>query len=238
MTDLPTALGKLKAILLDLEEEDLRDAMRYLCRLFGTGGSSGQSAAEVAQREMAGRARAVKAQRASGRFAPAEHQRAAGHHTSGVTSGLPAESPAESPAEYQRAAGLSAGEGGKGGVLALNSPASKTRETQEKTGAVPSEGFETFYALYPRKRDCARTRRAWVKVSRDTSAHVILAGLRAQLPAMLERIAQGDMQFVPHPTTWLNGARWLPEVDPALVSSNGRKPLVSDAMRAALEPRP
>lgn len=131
-------------------------------------------------------------------------------------------------------------EGGEGGVLALDSQASKTRKTQDKAGVFPSEGFEAFYALYPRKRDCARARKAYVKAVRDTSAQVILAGLRAQLPAMLERIAQGDMQFVPHPTTWLNGARWLPEVDPALVSANGHpaKPLVSDAMRAAMEPRP
>ena len=106
------------------------------------------------------------------------------------------------------------------------------------------QGFEEFYyglggeEGYPRKRDLKRTQRAYAIARTKATHEEIIAGLRAQLPAMRARIAAGDVNFIPHPTTWLNNDRWLPEVDPNLALNGHSRPLVSDAMRAAMEPRP
>lgn len=76
----------------------------------------------------------------------------------------------------------------------------------------PEAGFDEFYRAYPRKVAKRAAMKAWDKVLRcGAKAPEILAGLErwkgsAQFPS--------DMQFVPHPATWLNGWRWEDEFEP------------------------
>lgn len=70
--------------------------------------------------------------------------------------------------------------------------------------------FDEFWEAYPRKVSKDAARRAWGKVTRRTEPAAIVAAVRAY-PFDTTR-----PQFIPHPATWLNGARW--EDDPAAVN--------------------
>jgi hypothetical protein len=92
--------------------------------------------------------------------------------------------------------------------------------------------FDAFWALYPkceRKTDKPKAREAFWKIIHGkhklipkTEPHVILDGLRAYART------GPDPQYIPLPTTWLNGARW--ENVPAGVGQN-----VNDFWRGQIE---
>lgn len=95
--------------------------------------------------------------------------------------------------------------------------------------------FDQFWAAYPKKRAKEAAQRAWNK--RHPNDQVVAVMLRA-----LERQKQSpDWQkesgrYIPHPETWLNGARWTDEPDvtaPAPVSDRTRQNIAN--MPAALQ---
>lgn len=82
------------------------------------------------------------------------------------------------------------------------------------------EWFERFWALYPRRTNRVAAVRAWDKLSPDLElCRVMTDALRAQMQTAQWR--EGP-DHIPHPSTWLNGARWLDEVTPA--DSGGSQP--------------
>lgn len=99
----------------------------------------------------------------------------------------------------------------------------ETRVPTEPLSLVPPppDPFDEFWQAYPRKVGKADAQRAWSRAVRKTNPDKILAGLHGY-PFDTSRA-----QFVPHPATWLNGARW--EDDPSAVapvapSGNGHTP--------------
>jgi len=85
------------------------------------------------------------------------------------------------------------------------------------------EGFEKFWAAYPKKEGKLAAVKAWGKIPSPV----------ATLPRMLEAIASQKKteswtkdggQFIPHPATWLNAGRWMDaltvEVAPKAVGGN------------------
>lgn len=70
-----------------------------------------------------------------------------------------------------------------------------------------SEFFADFWASYPRKADKARAQKAYLKAA-DKADPTELNAAAARFAA---RCAGKDLQYVPHPTTWLNGERWNDE---------------------------
>jgi uncharacterized protein YdaU (DUF1376 family) len=62
-------------------------------------------------------------------------------------------------------------------------------------------GFEEFWSSYPNKKD-------WLKHSPNLTK--VLSALKAQKNS--EQWKKDNGQFIPLPTTWLNGARWEDEV--------------------------
>lgn len=72
-----------------------------------------------------------------------------------------------------------------------------------------AQGFAEFYAAYPKKKAPQDAEKAWQKLNPDE-------GLRGEIMTALEAQKQSrdwsDMQFIPHPATWLNKARWKDEV--------------------------
>lgn len=81
------------------------------------------------------------------------------------------------------------------------------------------EGFEHFWANYPRKVDKARARRAYEKARKTVGHGEIAHGLGGWL--VYWQRARTEARFIPHPATWLNNERWtvtpppLPDDQPA-----------------------
>lgn len=70
--------------------------------------------------------------------------------------------------------------------------------------------FERFWTLYPRKTNRVAAVRAWDKLTPDLNlCRVMSVAIRAQMQTPQWR---DGPEHIPHPSTWLNGARWLDEV--------------------------
>lgn len=73
----------------------------------------------------------------------------------------------------------------------------------------PPGTFQQFWDAYPRKEDKGKARKAWKTHNCAPLVDLILA--------TVERYKKTDQwqkdagQFIPHPTTWLNGKRWEDE---------------------------
>lgn len=79
-------------------------------------------------------------------------------------------------------------------------------------------GFLDFWQQYPRKIAKKDAERAWLRLSVEQQSAAMTA-----LPMHCKHWQlRGDLQFVPHPATWLNGERWEDEL-PSLEQSAGRQ---------------
>lgn len=111
----------------------------------------------------------------------------------------------------------------RGGVPALDLPIDlPIDQLLPPTAAVTDDGFDTFWATYPRKISKGAARKAWAKAIKTSPAADITAGA-ARFAA--ERQGQ-DPKFTPHPASWLNGERWTdePEQPRLRAVSNGYQP--------------
>lgn len=85
-----------------------------------------------------------------------------------------------------------------------------------RTKAKPKlpEGFEAFWAAYPRQAAKANATKAWAKLNPDAE---LIAKIMQSLAChcLSHEWLKDDGQFVPHPATWLNGKRWEDEARPA-----------------------
>jgi len=74
--------------------------------------------------------------------------------------------------------------------------------------------FDAFWAAYPKKRDKGHAELAFKKHSRHTDPAIIIAGAHKYSEFVKE--AGTEMQFIPYPTTWLNGKRWEDDLESEL----------------------
>ena len=70
-------------------------------------------------------------------------------------------------------------------------------------------GFEEFWKAYPKKRDKQKSKTAWIKKQPDLPK--VLKALKEQVKS--EQWTKNAGQFIPLPSTWLNGARWEYETE-------------------------
>lgn len=93
--------------------------------------------------------------------------------------------------------------------------------------AGPDEGptFDVFWLLYPRKVARKDAIRAWERIAAAERAMAIVA-LAAWRNIWLRR---GELEYVPHPATWLNGERWTDELP-----SSERAPLAASHVQAEI----
>ena len=84
-----------------------------------------------------------------------------------------------------------------------------------KTLPAEPDGFEEFWACYPKRSDKGHARTAYLKAAKAAGVDVVLAG--AQRFAADPNLP--EPKFIPMPTTWLNGERWQ---DDPLPPRNGR----------------
>lgn len=70
------------------------------------------------------------------------------------------------------------------------------------------EGFDEFYAIFPRKVDRRGAANAYRSALTRTTHEIIMAGAKRYAAAM----AGTEMKYVKHPATWLNHDCWLDEM--------------------------
>lgn len=90
----------------------------------------------------------------------------------------------------------------------INQEREKDGETPPKPPAKKAEDdFAMFWAVYPKKQDKQNALKAWKKLNPDaqTQRKIILA-IQAQRASPQWQKEAG--QYIPMPSTWLNGHRW------------------------------
>jgi len=71
--------------------------------------------------------------------------------------------------------------------------------------------FELFWNIYPRRTDKTKAKAAWLRLKPDDS---LLTKISSNISARISagEWAEGRINFIPHPTTYLNNKRWEDEV--------------------------
>lgn len=72
-------------------------------------------------------------------------------------------------------------------------------------------GFDRFWKLYPKQRDRQKALKAWNKLKPNAALQETMLASLARHVASHDWRKDGG-QYIPHPTTWLNGQRWEDEV--------------------------
>lgn len=78
---------------------------------------------------------------------------------------------------------------------------------------VTNDQFEQWWQLYPRRKGKGQARRAFRTAARRVGYERLCDATRAFAADCAQR--QTDIQYIPHPATWLNGERWDDEADAA-----------------------
>lgn len=88
--------------------------------------------------------------------------------------------------------------------------AQKRREREEKRRDIGAytHGFVSFWGLYPRRVGKDDAYSAWKKRECEKIADGIIAALKSQVGYLM----RDGVQYVPHPSTWINQGRWKDEV--------------------------
>jgi len=74
----------------------------------------------------------------------------------------------------------------------------------------PESRFPDFWQAYPRKIAKTVAQRAWTKAKLDSLAEFILADITRR---RLDDPSWSEIQYIPHPATYLNQRRWEDEID-------------------------
>ena len=84
-----------------------------------------------------------------------------------------------------------------------------------------ADGFDVFWQAYPRKAGKVAALKAFSKIKPDAA---LLAEMLSAVKQQKESAewSRGDVRYIPHPATWLNGGRWEDEVQRAM--SDGSVP--------------
>ena len=69
--------------------------------------------------------------------------------------------------------------------------------------------FDEFWSLYPRKIAKATARKAWAKLSAEQQ---LMAAKAIDSHCQYWKAKETELEFIPYPSTWLNGERWEDEL--------------------------
>ena len=91
--------------------------------------------------------------------------------------------------------------------------------TQEQKAHLASMCFDKFYSQYPKKKGIGKAKESYLKCFKSLktkgeiieTARSILNGLKKANAEWQSKST--EKQFIPYPTTWLNGKRWLDEYE-------------------------
>lgn len=101
--------------------------------------------------------------------------------------------------------------GSSGSTQSVKSVTSPTTYRTVSDPSITADQFNVFWLAYPRKVGKGLARRAFVKAMASPTAPTMDTLLSA-----IQRYEQSvsDRKYLAHPTTWLNGERWLDETEP------------------------
>lgn len=102
-----------------------------------------------------------------------------------------------------------------------NGTEGNVRAPLARVSAVPGDGFDAFWVVYPKKRSRSDAEKAWRKLAPSPELRQRIMGAIA-VQRRDQRWLEQDGRYVPYPATWLNGRRWEDEV------VAGRKPGVAE----------
>lgn len=96
---------------------------------------------------------------------------------------------------------------------------SKKTNTPSSPPDKAADGFEEWYAKYPRKASKGAARRAFNTALKRTDLATLMAGLDAYNAVLRE--SGTEREFIKMPSTWLNGECWADDYGPAGAASGG-----------------
>lgn len=83
--------------------------------------------------------------------------------------------------------------------------------------------FDEFWAQYPRKDAKKKAESAWKRIPK-TEHEAIFSALKRHISTVWKNaLERKEKQFIPLPTSWLNGERWKDEAEATPALQNGRK---------------
>lgn len=84
---------------------------------------------------------------------------------------------------------------------------SQKRKAEREGQSAKGELFSKFWKAYPKKRDKAKAQRAFLKIKNIEKVFPFMMQALEKQKASADWQKDGG-QFIPYPTTWLNGERW------------------------------
>jgi hypothetical protein len=69
--------------------------------------------------------------------------------------------------------------------------------------------FDEFWSLYPRKIAKATARKAWQRL---TAEQQLMAAKAIDTHCQYWKSKETELEFIPHPATWINQERWEDEL--------------------------
>lgn len=101
------------------------------------------------------------------------------------------------------------GEVSQNAAIIQSNPIQIQSKSESKSEDNAREEFEKFWSAYPRK--AGNKQKAFEAFKKaDVSLDVLLAAIENQKQSA--QWSKDNGQFIPHPTTWLNGKRWNDEM--------------------------
>lgn len=119
------------------------------------------------------------------------------------------------PLENLTSENLTSGNLTSGNLTLKNNNIKNTSIKEDNSKDMSTKLFEHFWQIYPRKIGKGAAKIAFDKASKKEHGHVILqvAESYANKPDL------PDLQFIPHPSTWLNQERWNDDLDASGVNN-------------------
>lgn len=119
----------------------------------------------------------------------------------------------------------------------LSAVAKISRDTEPMESATT---FDDFWTLYPKRVAKRDAEKAWNRLSEDERMQAVVAVSKWRRIWMAR-----DLQYAPHASTWLNGARWEDELPadavprpaahaPAALPADGMRGTMPDEVKALL----
>ena len=87
------------------------------------------------------------------------------------------------------------------------------------TKDIYTEAFNEFWKIYPKREDKKKAAQAFAKVK--VPLETLLTSLKKQIQSK-EWFKKEKYEFIPLPTTWLNGSRWEDEISQPTISKNSQ----------------
>ena len=111
-------------------------------------------------------------------------------------------------------------------------PEPKPIKLKNTTSAASAE-FDKFWVVYPRKVNKGLAMKAWEKAASKAAPALIIAAVEAW------KVSKDfpDPDFIPHPSSWLNGERWSDELSDKkqVVTAAEREAFMAEHRRKMME---